>query len=92
MEHFIKPATEEKQCSYVELVASGPQLAQWCLVILCGLKFWVVSKENSRNAKEKCLGYILLAKEGPDQNSPPQKSDLFGLKKSQGLVKHRNMG
>eukprot|EP00434_Breviolum_minutum_P020137 symbB.v1.2.017757.t1/scaffold1389.1/size122275/6 len=29
MEHFIKPATEEKQCSYVELVASGPQLAQW---------------------------------------------------------------
>ena len=31
MEHFIKPATEEKQCSYVELVASGPQLAQWCL-------------------------------------------------------------
>lgn len=37
MEHFIKPATEEKQCSYVELVASGPQLAQWCL----GLD-WVV--------------------------------------------------
>ena len=31
-------------------------------------------KENSRNdAKEKCLGYILLAKEGPDQNSPPPK-------------------
>ena len=42
MEHFIKPATEEKQCSYVELVASGPQLAQWCL----GLDWVVVDSWN----------------------------------------------
>ena len=27
--HFIKPATMQRKCSYVELVAEGPQLAQW---------------------------------------------------------------
>ena len=27
--HFIKPATLKRKCSYVELVAEGPQLAQW---------------------------------------------------------------
>eukprot|EP00438_Fugacium_kawagutii_P032914 Skav221779 [mRNA] locus=scaffold2426:275619:277445:+ [translate_table: standard] len=29
MHHFIKPATKQRKCSYVELVAEGPQLSQW---------------------------------------------------------------
>mmetsp|Transcript_88694 Transcript_88694/g.237183 ORF Transcript_88694/g.237183 Transcript_88694/m.237183 type:complete len:870 (-) Transcript_88694:190-2799(-) len=29
MEHFLKPVTEEAQCSYVELVAVGSQVPRW---------------------------------------------------------------
>merc|ERR1719253_26420 len=29
VEHVVKPATQKKRCSYVELVAAGPQVPQW---------------------------------------------------------------
>ena len=38
--HFIKPATLKRKCSYVELVAEGPQLAQWLPSLFDTDKTW----------------------------------------------------
>ena len=34
-EHVIKKETEKRRCSYVELVADGPQIPDYCALTLC---------------------------------------------------------
>lgn len=43
--HFIKPATLKRKCSYVELVAEGPQLAQWLPSLFDTDKKWFCFEE-----------------------------------------------
>jgi len=56
VEHIVKPATQKKKCSYVEFVASGPQLPKWFVSHFWGQKTLEFVRCLLQHSNDRALG------------------------------------
>jgi len=56
LQHLVAPSTEQRRCSFVELLAIAPQPAQWYAIHWCGQTLEATIACLSQHARDHALG------------------------------------